>query len=150
MTPPVVAYTGNAGTYTVDQTVNIVCTATDNLSGVASTTCANVVAPAFTFGLGDHPFSATATDFAGNTGGGSTSFTVEVTPASLCNLTRMFSTKPQVGDSLCAKLDGAASAATPSARAGKIGAFINEVSAQSGKAFDPSEAALLIGFASAL
>src|SRR5207302_16325 len=34
-TPPTVTYAGNAGSYTVDQTVNITCSATDNLSGVA-------------------------------------------------------------------------------------------------------------------
>ena len=43
-TPPVVTYTGNLGTYTVDQTVDITCTATDNLSGVESTTCADIIA----------------------------------------------------------------------------------------------------------
>src|SRR3989304_5625351 len=45
-TPPTVTYSGNAGTYTVDQTVNITCSASDSLSGVASTTCANISGPA--------------------------------------------------------------------------------------------------------
>ncbi len=57
-TPPTVTYTGNAGTYTVDQTIAITCTAADPHnangtpgSGLASTTCANVNAPAYTFPL---------------------------------------------------------------------------------------------------
>jgi hypothetical protein len=36
----------------VDQTVNITCTASDNLSGVASSSCANIVSDAYTFALG--------------------------------------------------------------------------------------------------
>ena len=91
-TPPTVTYSGNAGSYTVDQQVNITCVAADEPggSGIASTTCANVVGPAEGFGLGTKSFSATATDNAGNTGSGSVSFTVTVTPASLCNLTMQF------------------------------------------------------------
>ncbi len=46
---PVVTYTGNAGTYTVDQAVSITCAATDIGSGVASTTCQNVSGPAYSF-----------------------------------------------------------------------------------------------------
>jgi len=77
-TPPVVTYGGNLGTYTPDQTVNITCSATDDLSGVDSTTCADITGPAASFAPGLNTFSATATDKAGNTGTGSTSFTVEV------------------------------------------------------------------------
>jgi len=77
-TPPVVTYTGNQGTYTPDQMVNITCTATDDLSGVESTTCADITGLAASFAPGLNTFSATATDRAGNTGTGSTSFTVQV------------------------------------------------------------------------
>jgi hypothetical protein len=91
-TAPVVTYGANAGTYTVDQQVNIACTATDEPrgSGIASTTCADVTGPADGFGLGTHEFGATATDGAGNVGSGSVGFAVTVTPGSLCNLTRRF------------------------------------------------------------
>jgi hypothetical protein len=89
-TAPTVSYSGNAGTYTVDQTVAIACTATDALSGVASSTCANVSAPAYTLGLGSHTLNASATDKAGNTGTGSASFSVSVTAGSLCHLTEQF------------------------------------------------------------
>ncbi len=59
-------------------------------SGIASTTCQNVVGPAAGFGLGAHPFSATATDNAGNTGNGSGSFTVTATATSLGSLTLQY------------------------------------------------------------
>jgi hypothetical protein len=92
-TAPTITYTGDAGAYTVDQTITIACTASDALSGVASNTCAsnglNAV-PAYTLALGAHTLSATATDNAGNQGTGSSHFTLSVTPASLCNLTMHF------------------------------------------------------------
>lgn len=75
-TPPAVTYTGNAGTYTLDQTINISCSAADNLSGVASNNCVDINAPASSFDIGTYTFSASATDNAGNTGTGSTTFTV--------------------------------------------------------------------------
>jgi probable HAF family extracellular repeat protein len=87
---PLVTYTGNATTYTVDQSINILCTASDSTSGVGSSTCADTVGPAYTFGLGPHLVSATSTDKAGNTGTGSTIFSVGVTAASLCNLQKAF------------------------------------------------------------
>jgi len=91
-TAPVVSYTGNAGSYTVDQQVSITCSAVDpngaNGSGIATGTCANVAGLAADFGLGTHTFGAAATDNAGNTGSASTSFAVTVNPASLCKLTR--------------------------------------------------------------
>jgi hypothetical protein len=96
-TPPTISYTGNAGTYTVDQTVAITCTATDPHnangtagSGLASTTCTNVNAPAYTFPLGPNTLAASATDIAGNAGIGSTTFTVQVNSSSLCSLTTRF------------------------------------------------------------
>jgi len=96
-TPPAITYTGNAGTYTVDQTIAITCTAADppnangtSGSGLASTTCANVNAPAYTFPLGPNTIAATATDVAGNVGTASTTFTVQVTSSSLCILTTRF------------------------------------------------------------
>ncbi len=88
--PPTITYTGNLGSYGILVPVAINCTAADTLSGVASTTCVNASAPAWSFGAGQHTLSATATDKAGNTGSGSTSFTVTVSAADLCTLTRQF------------------------------------------------------------
>jgi len=113
-TLPIVTYTGNAGTYTVDQTVSITCAASDPVdadgaaaSGLASTTCQNIVGPAYSFTLGSNSFSATATDVAGNVGSGSTSFVVKVTFDSLCTLTRRFDTNVANGNGLCANLQAA-------------------------------------------
>jgi hypothetical protein len=149
-TPPVIGYGGNLGTYTVDQTIAITCSAVDNLSGIAVNTCVDINGDAFTFPLGTNSFSALAVDVAGNSATASTSFTVEVTEASLCNLTRRFSSKPQIADALCAKMSAAAGAPTPQARAGEIGAFLNQVAAQTGKAFTAAYAAILTNLADAL
>jgi hypothetical protein len=94
-TPPLVTYTGNAGSYSVDQTVAIRCAATDPLSngvasGIAVTNCQNVMAAAYFFPLGTNAVSAWAVDKADNFGTGSTSFTVFVTADSLCLLTLQF------------------------------------------------------------
>ena len=152
-TAPVVAYSGNAGSYTIDQNVSITCGSSDNLSAVASSTCANVSGAAYTFALGGNSFSATATDNAGNTGNGSTSFTVNVTNASLCTLTKSFVNKTGVATSLCAKLDAAASSAArgnTNAAQNQLNAYINEVSAQKDKAVSSANAATLIALANAL
>lgn len=89
-TPPVVTYSGNAGAYTVDQTVAITCSATDALSGIFSKVCHDINGPAYTFNIGTNTLTATATDLAGNVADASTSFTVSVTPSSLCTLTVQF------------------------------------------------------------
>lgn len=152
-TAPVVSYSGNAGTYGVDQSVSITCSASDAVSGVASTTCANVSAPAWQLGLGSHTLSATATDNAGNTGSGSTSFTVTVDATSLCGLVQQFATNAGIANSLCVKLNAATAAGARGQAKTKtniLAAFDNEVSAQSGKAFTAAQATLLAQLAEAL
>lgn len=79
-TAPTVSYKGNLGSYAPGQSVDIRCEVLDRESGVASSTCADVRGLAASFGPGTHRFSATATDMAGNTGNGSTSFTVVALP----------------------------------------------------------------------
>jgi len=103
-TKPLIGYTGNLGAYTVDQTVAITCAASDAMSGLASTTCANVSGPAYAYIIGANSYSATAKDVAGNLNSASTSFTVSVTPASLCALVRRFVTKDGIAKSLCEQL----------------------------------------------
>jgi hypothetical protein len=88
-TPPLITFTG-ARSYTVNQAVQISCTASDVLSGIAADTCSNTSGPAASFAVGSNSLSATATDRAGNVGTGSTSFTVAVTPGSLCLLTKQY------------------------------------------------------------
>src|SRR5690349_19990050 len=85
-TPPLVTYAGNTGTYTVDQMISITCSASDALSGIATSTCTDIHGPAYNFVV-THTYSASATDLAGNTGTSSTIFTVIVTTSSLANVT---------------------------------------------------------------
>lgn len=84
---PTVTYSGNAGTYGILSNVAITCTAADALSGIDTSTCVNAAGPGWSFGGGAHSLSAQATDKAGDTGAGSTAFTVTVKPQDLCTLT---------------------------------------------------------------
>lgn len=152
-TAPTITWSGNQGTYAGDQLITITCLATDSGSGVASSTCANVSAPASSFPLGSTTLTASAVDHAGNTGSGSTTFTVIVTPDSLCALVNRYVTKSGVANSLCVKVRNAAQAA---ARGDKTGAnsdlvnFQNEVAAQTGKSISPADAETLVRHARAL
>ena len=89
-TKPAVAFSGNAGTYSVLDDVAIDCTATDALSGIASSTCPDANGPAWSFGAGSHTLSASAADKAGNQRTAATTFVVTVSPSSLCLLTGSF------------------------------------------------------------
>jgi GH35 family endo-1,4-beta-xylanase len=151
-TPPVVTYTGNAGSYTVDQTIAIQCAASDPSpgSGIASTTCADINGPAYSFGLGSHTYTATAEDVAGNVGSGSTTFTVNVTYASLETLVSRFSTSADVASGLNDKLIAASLAKTTSARDKQLDAFENQLSAQTGKALTAEQAQILLTLERAL
>ncbi|MCO5176697.1 MAG: glycine-rich protein [Thermomicrobiales bacterium] len=100
LTDPTVNYSGNAGTYRVDQQIDITCTATDSLSGISNTTCQNISGPAWSFGLGTHSYTATATDLAGNVASDSTAFTVGVSYDSLANLTCQLVTQRTICNAL--------------------------------------------------
>jgi hypothetical protein len=143
VTPPRVAYSGNLLSYTVDQDVQISCSATDTLSGIATNTCTPIVGPAYSFNIGTNGFSFTASDLADNSSTATTSFVVKVTFGSLCNLSRRFSNKPQLGDALCQKLSIAAEANTMQAKEGALQGFVHLVEAQSGKALTVDGAAVL-------
>ena len=152
-TAPTVQFTGT-GTYTVDQTVTVTFAATDTLSGVASQSGDSVVeVPAYTLELGVHSVNAQATDKAGNVGTGSSSYTILVTYASLCALVERFVTEAGVHQSLCTKLKNAQAAEARgelTAKANILKAFINEVSAQTGKSIPQDKAAVLTRLAQAL
>lgn len=144
-TAPVITFAG-AQEYTVDQTVAITCTASDALSGVASATCLGTSGPAYLL-VGANTLSATATDRAGNVANEEYGFTVRVTAASLCSLTKSFASKP-LGNSLCAQLSAAAAAGARGnlkAKANALEAYTREVRAQTGKAFAADKAAILAG-----
>lgn len=139
-TPPAVTYAGNTGAYLVDQTIVITCSTADNLSGVQSNTCAGVNAPAWTFTAGSHTLTATAVDFAGNVGNGSTTFTVTASPDSLCSVTKTFVPNQSTADAMCKVLTK-----------GNVSAYINMVQARlnSGQ-ITASQAATLTYFAGTL
>jgi hypothetical protein len=143
---PLIVYSGNVGSYTVDKTVNITCAASDPTpgSGLASNTCANISGPAWSFPLGLNTYSANAADFAGNTGSGSTSFTVRVTPGSLCLVTKRFvqgshnyqvlpewkkALIDKLWTGLCQHLDGCVPNLPPSKKAAVIAAYKKGVQA---------------------
>lgn len=137
-TGPVVAYNGNLA-YTIDQQVAIFCNAFDALSGVASSTCTDITGPAFSFDVGEHTFSATATDHAGNQGSGSVTFSVTVTVPSLQNLVTQWVLRTNVALSLNRKLGR-----------GDITGFIRTVNRNTGKWITPEQAAELIRLAGLL
>lgn len=151
MTPPTISFSNNQSTYSVDSTITIGCTAVDNLSGLATSTCASVDTAAYNYPIGTSTLSATASDNAGNGATASTSFTVRVSFSSLCNLTRRFSSNAGVALGLCAKLnaaDASVASGDQNAKAGEIGAYQNQVAAQSGKAISVTNAAILSELAS--
>ena len=98
---------------------------------------------AYTFAVGATTVSASALDNAGNAGNGSATFTVAVTPGSLCALATQWVNQPGKGEgvhnSLCVKL-----------AQGQVADFVSEVSAQSGKTILAEQAAILIALANQL
>lgn len=70
-----------------------------------------------------------------------------------CELTHLYVMKPQIGNALCQKLFQAQAAADRgqfNARDNILGAYQNQVSAQTGKSLDPSDAAVLSALAETL
>jgi len=149
-TPPTITYSGNLGTYTIDQQVNITCSVTDPDSSVASSTCQDIVGPATSFPVGVNTYTSTATDPAGNIGTGSVTFTVVVTPSSLANLITQLLPGVPMASSLTAKVDSISSAPNTHAKAGKLNAFNNELAAQVGKSLTQAQADLLSALATYL
>ena len=151
--PPAVTYTGNAATYNVNQTVNITCVVTPSLAPITTNTCANISGAAYSFGLGAHPYSASASDQAGNTGMGNTSFTVVLNFTGLIGLVNQFATKAGVSSLIVADIQGAqASFSMGIITAGdnQLSAAINLISAQSGKSLTTAQSGLLIQYLQAL
>jgi hypothetical protein len=132
-TNPEVSFAGNAGSYTVDQTVAISCAASDATSGLASSDCPEAAGDAYTFGLGSHTLSASATDAAGNASSASTTFSVGVSSESLCALVERWVTQRGTANALCQQL-----------RNGAIQGFQNLVRAQTGRHVPAAYASLLL------
>jgi hypothetical protein len=144
-TAPVVTYSSHPATYGVADTVNITCSATDALSGVATTTCVTINAPAFGFTLGANTVSATATDLAGNTGSGSTQFTVVVTGAGICQLVTAWGTDPRLARGACELLsyaDRAVAGGNPQEAAALLTFLQHAAARDSGRAITADQSAL--------
>lgn len=141
---PVVTYTGNAGTYTADQTINITCAATDSGSGVASTTCANVTGPAHTFTVGVNTRTVTATDAAGNTSSTTITFTVTAPATAIGNVINNFVDSPTEAAKMNQTLSLATKAPNASSRAAHLNKLKNDIQKEIGKTLTAAEAATLI------
>lgn len=152
-TPPSIMYGGNAGIYDVSEEVQITCTASDATSGLASSTCEEVSAEAWTLPLGINTLSADAADLAGNVASASAPFEVRVSYGGLCSLVERFVADRGIANALCQKVESAERAAQRgnlSARDGQLDAFISHVLAQRGKKVSESAADVLVQLARAL
>lgn len=137
-TRPTITYSGTQPTYSILSAVNITCTAMDPVSGgvasgIASNTCQNITGPAYNLNP-TNTYSASATDYAGNTGTGSLSFNVVVTYDDLCTLTKRFVTNGGIAqaNAMCAQLQSAQNAQSRgnlTAKANAISAYMNQVDA---------------------
>jgi len=144
ITAPTITFSGNAGTYTVDQTIFITCEATDDASGVANTTCPYVASGPATDFVGSSAttittLTATAIDNAGNSATASTTFTVIVTADGICRLTASL----DIGKAVCSQVASIATTESAAAKAGKLHAFDNFLAAQSGQPIPADLATLL-------
>ncbi|HEX6177420.1 MAG TPA: S8 family serine peptidase [Thermoanaerobaculia bacterium] len=152
-TAPVIAFAGN-GSYTVDQTVSVTCSASDNLSGVGTTNCSSALLSkdAWQLSLGATVLAANATDVAGNAATANATVTISVTFDSLSNVAVRFAAGA-LGSSLESKLDAAEDASARgnvNAANAQLVAFQSEVAAQSGKAIATDLAQVLVRLAEAL
>jgi Tol biopolymer transport system component len=138
-TPPTITFTG-AHTYDIDGTVSVTCAAADALSGIASSTCANVRSPAYLFGVGPNTITATVTDKAGNITTKSFIFTVTPTSGGIqkftCGVLGNGKEMHEFCEKLIEKLDGARKGAARGdtrKRDAAIREFLQESSDQVGK-----------------
>ena len=138
-TPPLVTFARHAGQITVDGSVTLDASATDALSGVASTAFAHRVVRAWMLQPGLNRLNSSATDKAGNTTTATTAVTVRVTIASLEKLTRMLVSRKPVADALVALLEQH-----------RLASYVSAVAAQKGKSLGADQAAALVRFANAL
>ena len=142
-TAPVINYSGNQSTYQLGDEIRIFCEAFDPTSGIASTTCQDISVAALDLTPGVNVFTATATDNAGNTGTGSVSFEVQVTPAGIAALVDRYVTKASVARSLKRSLELAGSS-NPVTKARGIEAFTRTVTRETGRSISPEHAATLL------
>lgn len=140
---PEISFNGDL-IYSVDQKVQIGCTASDTVSGVVYDPCTTLLVDAFGYelGLGDHTVTASAQDAAGNAANASVTYTIQANVDSLSQLVDGFVTGPGA--------NGIRNALKQKLAHGQLGAFINQVEAQSGKSIAKEHADALIRLAKSL
>lgn len=148
-TAPVVAFSGNLGTYGASDVIDITCTATDALSGVASATCPSVSGPAYDF-VGSNTLNAEVVDLAGNAASAQTTFVVEVAEDDMDSLIDEFVEQAGVATSLQKKIDAVVNAPNSQAKAGAVTSFENEVASQVGVNLTQEEADILVALVAEL
>ncbi|MGM0881465.1 MAG: discoidin domain-containing protein [Bacillota bacterium] len=157
LTAPQVTIAGEAS-YTIDQTVNITCSAVDTVSGVTYSPCDAplVNVKAYTLDPGPHKVTAEAEDGAGHRRSAEHSYSVVATFDSLSALTGTFAAETgaagadQITASLQQQLETAEARAAErkGAEARKLlQAYITEVNKQSGNVFTAEQAAVLVRWA---
>ncbi|GMK46423.1 hypothetical protein PghCCS26_35520 [Paenibacillus glycanilyticus] len=157
LTAPQLTISGEAS-YTIDQTVNIICEAVDSVSGVTNSPCNAplVDVKAYTLLPGVHKVTAEAEDAAGHRSSAEHSYSVTATFDSLSALTETFAAETGAADSqlVVASLQQQLAEAKTKAAERKgaearnlLQAYIADVNKQSGKAFTAEQATVLIRWA---
>ncbi|MEK4105950.1 discoidin domain-containing protein [Paenibacillus sp. FSL R10-2791] len=153
-TAPQVVINGEIS-YTIEQTLNITCSAADTVSGITYSPCDSTLADvkAYTLEPGTHSVTAKAEDAAGNVGLAEHSFSVYATFDSLSALTETFAAETgapdleNVTNSLLQQLDNAKEKAEQYAGAevhSLLEAFNSEVNLQSNQVFTSEQAEVLV------
>lgn len=152
-TAPVIEFKGKQDSYSIDESIHIICTVTDHLSGVDFKECPSIEGPAYNFEVGVNKVTARATDKAGNKAEVEIEFNVTVDFDSLSRLTEDFITNQGVAESLSKKLKGAkgsAAKANKEAMNGQLNAYKNQLNAQSGIFIDEKQVQILTSLANLL
>lgn len=156
-TAPVLTIAGQPS-YTIDQTVNIVCNASDEGSGIAQSSCDTplAVVNAYTLDAGVHTVEANATDYAGHMTMITHSYNVVATFDSLSTLTSAFFSETgaqgwqSIADSLTNKLTRAAAKAAEhrgTEAQAMLSDYIHQVQGLSGNKLAAEQAAVLTRWA---
>lgn len=151
-TDPVVAFSGET-VYGLLDTVSVTCSATDALSGIATSSCPSASGPAWSFGPGAQALAASAIDRAGNSASATASFEVTATSSSLCGLVHAFTDHKGTRTSLCAHLTNAErsrSRGQMGPAAAQLDAFRKEATSRTGKQLTAWQVAILLGWAATL
>ncbi len=150
-TLPLVAWSGGGGTYPVDAFLDLSCTESDALSGIASSTCLVGGEPTYQFLLGPNTITGVVTDVAGNEASADVSFTVTVDFGSLSSLVSRIVAPGKHQKFLLKRLSAAEEAGANLAKKAKqIQRFQKKVANQAGRAVSAGDAPILIALAGAL